>query len=542
MGASNTKSYDLGGSEDVCEAVVCKESDVKENEMKAFEVGDVGKVLIAKQGGKFFAVGNKCSHYGAPLNTGVLGPGHVRCPWHGACFSLATGDIEEFPGLDGIPCFKVEVQKNGDVKVKARRKDLGVAKVVKPMVSRDKNNNTTFVIVGGGPAALSCAETLRQEGFTGRLVMVAKEDALPYDRIKLSKGLDTTAEKLQLRPPEFYKEHDIEVMLNTEVQSVNHYTKMVKLSSGTELKYNSVFLATGSTPRRLECEGSNLKNIFVLRDVSDANKIQEQLNPERDVVIAGASFIGMECAAYCQGKVKSVTVVGRGSVPFKAVLGEEIGARIKAVFEEKGVQFRLGADLVKLLPSSNDSNSVGKVVLTDGSELPADVVIAGIGAIPNTHFLNKADYNLEPNGSVPVDKHLETNVKGVYAGGDIANAPVLHTKASIGHWQLAQYHGHIAGRNMAGKSTNLKAVPFFWTMFLGKSIRYAGFAPSFDKIIINGSLADLEFVAYYCQGDSVNAIATMKTDPVAAKFADLLQSGRRLTRSEVEKNPNCWCT
>ncbi|XP_049793690.1 apoptosis-inducing factor 3 isoform X1 [Schistocerca nitens] len=530
--AAGSGSAQKATQDDFVEEVVCQASDINDNEMKSFEVGG-GKVLLVKQGGKLSAIANKCSHYGAPLSSGVLGDGRVRCPWHGACFNVHTGDIEEFPGLDSVPCFSVRVTSDGGVAIRGKQSDLKSGKRVKSMQTRDPVNQDTFVIVGAGAAGMSCAETLRQEGFRGRLVLITAERYPPYDRIKLSKMLDATIDKLATRQDSFYQEYNIELMLSTEVTGLDTHHKQLKLGSNT-LNYTSLFLATGANPRVPSIPGSTLENVFVLRSIDNANSINQALGKDKNVVILGGSFIGMEAAAYCVKKVHSVTVVIRDSVPFKASLGEAVGGRLMALAQENGVQFITGSGLTELRPDES-GKKVAAAITKDGRELPADVVIFGVGATPSTNFLKGSDVNVAPSGVIPVDEYLRTNVDGVYAGGDIAMAPVLGgEQAAIGHWQLAQHHGAHAARNMLGAAKHLKTVPFFWTMLYNKGVRYAGYAPSYEDVIITGSLQDLAFVVYYLKGDNVLAIATMGRDPLAAKFAERLNSGRSLTRSEAE--------
>lgn len=173
-------------SADYVEKIVCNAADLQDNEMKQFAIDDDSKVLLVKQNGQFSAIGTKCSHYGALLSTGALGDGRVRCPWHGACFNTRTGDIEDFPGLDSIPCYDVKVLAQGEVRVRAKRSDLLANKRIADMVRRDPNDTRCIVVVGGGPSGGVCVETLRQQGFTGRIVLVCKEDYLPYDRVKVS--------------------------------------------------------------------------------------------------------------------------------------------------------------------------------------------------------------------------------------------------------------------------------------------------------------------------------------------------------------------
>ncbi|XP_034249300.1 apoptosis-inducing factor 3 isoform X2 [Thrips palmi] len=523
---------------DYVEDFVCNEDDLQENEMKAFDMPDgAGKVLVVKQKGKISAVGSKCTHYGAPLIKGVLGEGRVRCPWHGACFNVTTGDIEDFPGLDSLPCFDVSIEA-GKVKVKAHKEALKSSKTVKTMTSPCGKDSRSFVVIGAGAAGACAVETLRQEGFTGKIVMITSERALPYDRIKLSKMLDVEVSKLQLRDESFYKEHGIEVRTGTSVKSIDSKGKKVILNDGSEINYTRLLVASGSKANTATQPGSDLQNIFSLRTIEDANAIHKVLSKESNVVIVGASFIGMEAAAYCVGKVNSVTVVGRGSVPFQPILGEKVGARILQLFEEKGVKFRMGCDVT----SFGGEGKVNEVKLSSGEVLPADVVVLGIGAQPSTAFLQGTDIEMQ-RGAVVVNKFMESSIPDIFAAGDVAYAPVFAADdrpASIGHWQLAHYHGRIAARNMAGSRAELKSVPFFWTMVFGVGVRYAGYGAGFEDIVITGDLSAMSFIAHYCVGDVVTAVATVGSDPAAAKFAELLAMKKTLSKEDVQKNGKAW--
>lgn len=287
--------------------VVCNASDINENEMKQLPFNEDTKILLIKQKDQLYAIGNKCTHYGAPLHTGTLGQGRVRCPWHGACFNIANGDIEDFPGLDSLPCYKVEVTSNGEVKVRAKRKDLENNKRLKDMVKRDPNNETTYVIIGGGPAGGICVETLRQQGFTGRIVMLCKENALPYDRIKVSKSMDISLETLQFRNAEFYNEYCIETMLGVEATRVDALNKCVYCNNGYAIKFDKLFLATGVRANKVPIQGADLINVVTVRDHADAAAIHKLFKPEMNVVCLGSSFIALESAAYFAKKAKSVS-------------------------------------------------------------------------------------------------------------------------------------------------------------------------------------------------------------------------------------------
>ncbi|KAG8228882.1 hypothetical protein J437_LFUL007619 [Ladona fulva] len=514
MGSSNTKNK---GSADYVEGVVCQESALKENSMQVFELGpDKSKVLVVKQNGIISALGSKCSHYGAPLNTGALGNGVVRCPWHGACFNTKNGDIEDFPGMDSIPCYQVTVEKGGQVRVRARKDLLEANKRVKDMVMRDLNIQTSYVVIGGGGAGACCVETLRQEGFAGRIVLVTAENHLPYDRPKLSKILDATPAKISLRSPEFYEKYGIEVVNGTEAVGLDVEKQMVKLNKGEDLHYDKLFIATGSTPRKPDLPGVNLENVFTLRTVVDANKIAEK-SRTKHVAIIGTSFIGMEIASYLSDKAS----------------------------KDKGVHFLMNQVVEGFVGGEGDESHLVKMVkLGTGDLVSAEVCVLGMGAIPNTNFLKDSGITLE-SGTVVVNENMETNMPNVFAGGDIACAPMLAfgapvgvgepPKAAIGHWQLASFHGRVAACNMVNpNSKDVKTVPFFWTAILGKSIRYSGYVRNYDDVVVNGDLEEMtNVVAYYCQGDRVLAIATINSDPVAAQFAERIRSQAPLMKADI---------
>ncbi|XP_027239416.2 apoptosis-inducing factor 3 isoform X2 [Penaeus vannamei] len=526
-------------SGNMMEAVVCREDELPEEGMKSFDV-EGGQVLVVRHKGKLSAIGSKCSHYGAPLEKGALCEGRVRCPWHGACFSLETGDIEDFPGLDSIPKYDVEVV-DGSVKVMASQEHFGAAKRVKPLAKRDENNNTSFVVIGGGAAGATCVERLRQEGFTGRLVMVTRENHLPYDRPKLSKAMHLTPDNITLRSNQFYESGDIEIKLGVTAEGLDAENKVVKLSNGEELTYDKVFIATGGKPRQLSNPGADLKGIFVVRTPEDANAVAAAAAGKR-VAIIGTSFIGMEAAAYLssEDRAASVTVVGNTEVPFERSLGRAVGERIQKLFEENGVKF---ANKVNVKEFIGEDGQVKEVVLDNDETIPADVVVMGVGVVPDTQFLSTSSVRLDERGFVPVNEHLETNIADVYCGGDIASFPLfLHDgeKVAIGHWQVAHGHGSTAALNMLGKATPVKSVPFFWTVLYGKSLRYTGHG-MYDDILIGGDLENLAFIAYYCKGDRVVALASLGKDPAAAKYAEMLNNGDFLTREKVIEDGEVAC-
>ncbi|EDV21585.1 uncharacterized protein TRIADDRAFT_59728 [Trichoplax adhaerens] len=510
--------------------------------MKEVKVGEYGSVLLIRdKAGDFSAIGRKCSHYGAPLSKGALCDNHVRCPWHGACFNIKTGDIEDFPGLDSIPVYKVKIN-NGSVYIRCRRQELSTAKRLPTLTNYQPNfDKRVFFIIGGGPAALSCADTLRKEGFQGRIIMATRERSLPYDRPKLSKALSSTAASLQLRSAEFFKDTAIEVLTESEVIGLNIKTKTVTMKDNSIIIYDSVLIATGSNPRIMHITGSQAKGIFTLRTPEDGNAIASESNG-KNVVIVGSSFIGMEIAAYLANKVQSVSVIGRSQTPFSATLGPRIGAALQKMHESKGVKFFSKTNVKSF--HADDNNNLTGLTLSNGIYIPADVCILGIGVTPATEFLAGSGISLSKHGFVPVDENMKV-AADVYAAGDIAQFTIQATRGlpvSIGHYQIALKHGNIAAKNMLGKNVALNTVPYFWTQMFGKSLRYTGFGAGFDEITFDGDVEGLSFIAYYIKSNRVIAAASMGRDPAVSRIAALMLSNSMPSADEIRKDSMVWQT
>ncbi|XP_065647012.1 apoptosis-inducing factor 3 isoform X2 [Hydra vulgaris] len=500
--------------------IVCNATDLREGELKEFDLGP-GKVLLSKVNGQISAVSSKCTHYGAPLITGAYKNGKVRCPWHGACFSTITGDIEDFPGLDCLQAFKVEVN-DGKVIVIANEESLINFRRVKSMDGYCSENKNIILILGGGVSALICAETLRQEGYQGEIIMATKESHVPYDRTKLSKALNTKASDLYLRDINFLNEKGIIMAFNKLAVSVDIIQRKVLFADHSFQSYTKLFIATGSQPRHLDIPGNDLENIFYLRTPENANDIDSACI-NKDIVILGSGFIGMELACYFINKAKSVSVVGRTSVPFEKLLGERVGKSLKMLHIAKGVKF-FESSIKELIGTQG---KVVGVVLADGTVIKTDVVISGIGVSPSTEFLENSSVVRDECGFIKVDQFMRCNTD-VYAGGDIVSFPYVYDSGkyiNIGHWQVASAHGRYAALNMLEKNVPLVTVPFFWTSLYGNSLRYAGYCSSFDQILYEGNVEELKFVAYYCRDGQVRAVASMNCGAKASEMAFKIESG-----------------
>uniref|UniRef100_A0A8C7LB51 AIF family member 3 n=1 Tax=Oncorhynchus kisutch TaxID=8019 RepID=A0A8C7LB51_ONCKI len=520
---------------DYVEASVCHVKDMENGQMREVDLGS-GRALLIKEHGEFSAIGHKCPHYGAPLVKGVLSKGHVRCPWHGACFNIATGDIEDFPGLDSLPTFQVRVEKD-KVIIRANKQDLQSQKRSKAMArcSAVINSSTGFshiLIVGSGPAGLVCAETLRQEGFTDRIVMCTMDKYPPYDRPKLSK----VCTEIQSTPQRLHKDYphkDLAVAVDGKV-------KAVTFQDGSRMEYRRLFIATGSKPKPLNYKGQDVRNVFHLRTPEDANNVARLAN-NKNAVIVGTSFVGMEVAAALTDKAHSVSIIGIEAVPFRKALGEKVGKAIMKLFETNRVKFYMLNEVSEMV---GHHGQLKEVVLKSGKVLRADVCIIGTGEVasPATGFLKQSGVHMDSKGFVPVNKTMQTNIDGVYAGGDIVTFPFpgrSNKKVNIPHWQMAHVHGRVAALGMMGRPTEIKTVPYFWSAMFGKSLRYAGYGEGFDDVVIQGDVDELKFVAFYTRYEVV-AVASMNYDPIVSRVAEVLGSGKTIRKRDVETGDMSW--
>ncbi|NWX20990.1 AIFM3 factor, partial [Aegotheles bennettii] len=530
-------------------------------------------VLLVRNKKEFRALGSRCPHYGALLSKGNPGAGlgeklcqgaqlspperggfsiagalkgeRLRCPWHGACFNIKTGDIEEYPSLDCLPCFKVTVE-DGKVFVTAKKKVLALPDVTKheqhlAASKRCHLNCATVLLLGGGVAALVCAETLRQEGFTGRIIMATKEKHGPYDKSKLSKEMHLKPEDIYLRKPEFLDACDIELWTEKEAVWVDFQKQKVHFKDGSSQKYNQLLIAVGSHSNFLQVPGADLQNVCVLNTPEDSSKILE-LATGKNLVLIGASFVGTwldKSRHHAPAGDTNETSLQPSSA---ACLG--FGwARLECsnqlpllsqMLQNKGVKFYMKTELREL---KGKAGKVTEAVLASGEKLPADVVVLGIGVFPNSAFLNGTSIARDDHGAILVDLHMQTNIPNVFAAGDVVSFPVAllnGDRSSIHHQQVAEAHGRIAALNMLKRGEELHTVPFFWTTMLGKTIRYAGCGKGYTDTVVKGSLEQQKFLIFYIRDGIVTAAASLDCDPMLSLIAEVLYLGKQISKEEAE--------
>jgi len=521
-------------------------SELSDGQMKEVEL-DGGKVLVSKIKGKVYATSAVCTHYGAPLAKGALShDGRVVCPWHGACFNVCTGDIEDSPGLDSLWKFSAE-EKDGKIVVTAGGKELKSKVGRKVPADRTKVTGESLVkvvIVGGGAGAIHTIESLRMNGFQGEITVISEEKYAPIDRTKMSKGLVDDASKLVWRKEEELKdEFNVDFHPGTSVTRVNPSAQTVTTSAGDTVKYDYLVLSPGGKPRKIPIEGKDLEGVVTLRHVDDTKTITSAISKDSEIVIIGTSFIGMEVAAAIQKKEpKSVTLVGMDETPFEAILGKELGTSIMENMKSQGIKFYMQAGVESINPAESDPKHCGSVSLKGQEPLPANLVIMGTGVAPATGFLKDSGFELEKDGGIAVDKYLR--VKGydnIYAIGDIAHypqAPDGHQRR-VEHWNVAGNQGREAAHNIA-KPAELVAyekIPIFWSS-VGKGLRYLGTGAGFDDTYIDGDVKELKFAMYQGKEGKVTAVATMGRDPIVAKSSELMRLGLMPSLDEIRNGKN----
>jgi NADPH-dependent 2,4-dienoyl-CoA reductase/sulfur reductase-like enzyme/nitrite reductase/ring-hydroxylating ferredoxin subunit len=462
-------------------------------------------ILVARREDAYFAIGATCTHYSGPLADGIMVGDTVRCPWHHACFSLRTGEAVRAPALAPVTCWKVETTGR---KLFVRGKEAG--KKPQPAGSEKSPERVAIkrvVIVGGGAAGEAAAEMIRHEGYRGHLTMISADDSVPYDRPALSKDfLNGTASKklVPLHSPDFYRKHEIELLLNTRVAAINPRDKSLQLVKGSRRKFDALLLATGAAPVKLEVVGASLPHVCYLRSRSDCSAIIAKAGKAKRIVLIGASFIAMEVASSLIQRKLKVHIVAPEAIPMEKVLGPEVGAYLHRLHERKGVVFHLQQSVVAI--------DERKVTLKDGHTIEAGLVVIGVGVKPLTDLAERA--GIETDRGVLVNEFLETSVPGIFAAGDIARwpDPLTGDRIRVEHWVVAQRQGQTAARNILGQRERFDAVPFFWTTQFDFTLNYIGHAEKWDRLDLDGSIEDQDCKLSFQREGKTLAIATVGRD------------------------------
>jgi NADPH-dependent 2,4-dienoyl-CoA reductase/sulfur reductase-like enzyme/nitrite reductase/ring-hydroxylating ferredoxin subunit len=450
-------------------------------------------VVLVRSGGDFFAVGATCTHYSTPLAGGIAADGALRCPLHHACFDLRTGEAVRAPAFASLACYRVEVE-GGRVRVGERRPEPA-AKVFAAA------GPSSVVIVGAGAAAYAAADTLRREGFQGKVTLIGAEETGPVDRPNLSKDYLTgnaPDEWIPLPMPA-----GVELRTGTRVTGIDTGGRRVLLADGSAVPWDALLLATGVEVVKLDVPGADLPHVHTLRTFADSKAIVADATHAKRAVVVGAGFIGLEAAASLRERGVGVDVIAPAP-PFEKVLGPEVGEFVKSLHEKHGVVFHLGDGIASISKSA--------VRLTSGAELAADLVVVGIGVRPATGLAESA--GLRVDRGILVDERLETSAKGIFAAGDVArwNDPGFGGALRVEHWVVAQRMGAAAARSILGRRGAFRDVPFFWSAHYDVFIAYVGHAERWDRIDVHGSLAAKDATLAYREGKRTLAVVTIGRD------------------------------
>ena len=400
----------------------------------------------------------------------------------------------------------------------------------------------TFVIVGAALAGAKAAETLRDEGFAGRVVLVGDETELPYERPPLSKGYllgKDPREKAYVHDEEWYSQHDVELMLGRQATAIDPGAHTVTLDDGSTLTYDKLLLATGSRVRTIDVPGADVEGIRYLRTLSESDALLAALRTGAQVVVVGAGWIGLETAAAARKHGCAVHVVEMDSLPLRRVLGDEVASIYRDLHAANGVEFHFDAGIRSF---GDLDGKVTSVLLEDDTELPADLVVVGVGIRPTVELAEAA--GLDVDNGVLTGPSLVTSDPDVYACGDVANSynPLLDKRIRVEHWANALNGGKAAAKAMLGQDVVYDRVPYFFSDQYDLGMEYSGYAEprGYDQVVFRGtpSIVDgkaPEFVAFWVKGGRVLAGMNVNVWDVTDDIQKLVRAGYGGTPVDLEK-------
>ncbi|GAA4263182.1 NAD(P)/FAD-dependent oxidoreductase [Dactylosporangium darangshiense] len=390
-----------------------------------------------------------------------------------------------------------------------------------------------FVIVGASLAGAKAAETLRAEGFTGKVVLIGEEMERPYERPPLSKGhlqgKEGAREKAFVHSPDWYADNDVDLRLATRVTHLDPAAHTITLDGVDELRYDKLLLTTGSRVRTLDIPGSDLTGVRYLRTIDESDALLDHLRKAANVVVIGAGWIGLETAAAARHHGANVTVAEMADLPLQRVLGDEVAAIFAELHRANGVDFRFGTSAAEFRGSDGRLTSV---VLSDGTELPADVAVIGIGIRPSTELA--VDGGLAVDNGILVDANLRTSAEDVYAAGDVVNLnhPLLGERVRVEHWANALNGGKYAGRALLGEDVVYDRVPYFFSDQYDLGMEYSGYAApgGYDRVVFRGdpSIVDgkaPEVVVFWTKDGRVLAGMNVNVWDVTDDIQNLVRAG-----------------
>ena len=377
-----------------------------------------------------------------------------------------------------------------------------------------------LVIAGGGLTAARAIKSYREAGGEGAIALVGEEATLPYHRPALSKRYlrGETDATPHAENHEFYREHEVDVLLETKAAAIDLGARRLTLDNGVRLSYDKLLLATGAAPRRLRVPGSDLEGVFTLRTIVDSTAIRQAARATRRAVVVGGGFIGMEAAASLRHLGLDVTLIHLGSGLFDVLRSRHLSEQLAELYRARGVELLLEQEVA----SFAGDGVLRSVETKSGLRVEADLAVVGVGVVPNVDFLEGS--GIEVDNGVVVNARFETSAPGVYAAGDVASFfdPLYGRHRRIEHWSNAGYQGTEVGRILAGAGGGYDTVSSFFSEVFGTTIKAFGDVSRFDTLRTEGSLADGFLAAYGHEGRLVGAVTVGESDELEAIVKELI--------------------
>jgi 3-phenylpropionate/trans-cinnamate dioxygenase ferredoxin reductase subunit len=393
----------------------------------------------------------------------------------------------------------------------------------------------TFVIVGASLAGAKTAEALRKEGFDGRIVLLGDEAERPYERPPLSKDYlmgRSEKDKIYVHPEGWYSEYQVDLRLHTRVTAVDAARHEVSTNRGEPIGYDKLLLATGSSPRRLTLRGADRHGVFYLRGVEDCEALKSALQTATRLAVIGAGWIGLEVAAAARTLGVEVTVLERGELPLLRVLGRELAQVYADVHHAHGVDLRFGVQVAEI---TDDGQRTTGVLLADGTQIDAELVVIGVGITPNTELAEAA--GLTVHNGIQVDEHLCSSDPDIYAAGDVANAfhPSLHKHIREEHWASALNQPATAAQSMLGHDAVYDRVPYFYSDQYDLGMEYSGYVEpgDYDEVVFRGDVGKREFVAFWVKDRIVLAGMNVNIWDLTSAIQTLVSAHREVDTAKL---------
>jgi 3-phenylpropionate/trans-cinnamate dioxygenase ferredoxin reductase component len=390
----------------------------------------------------------------------------------------------------------------------------------------------TLVVVGASLAGAKAAESARENGFDGRVVLVGDEPAPPYERPPLSKAVlrgEAAPDSARVHDADFYESHEIELRSGRTVEALDLDGQEVRLDGGETVPFTSVVLATGAAPRRLSIPGAELAGVHYLRTLDDSLRLAEAIRAARRVAVIGAGWIGSEVAASARQMGADVVIIDPLPVPLQRVLGDELGGVFAQLHADHGAHLRMGTGVTELRGGA----AVEQVVLDTGDVEDADLVVVGIGVTPRVELA--ADAGLDVDNGVVVDEQLRSSAANVFAAGDIASAwhPHFQRHLRVEHWANALNQGATAGANASGGGEAYDRLPYFFSDQYDLGMEYVGYAQPEDDVVVRGSAADREFIAFWQHDGVVTAAMNVNVWDVVDDLKAIITARKAIDASRL---------